>query len=78
MAEEEKEVIELGKDDAALIINDDGIQLVLPKMESDDLVPEYYLYVSALAYLTTDRDFVDEVLKRFEEIMNKFREENKE
>ena len=63
--EKEKNIVELEEDDAALIIGSEGIQLVLPQFDSADMVPEYFLYMSALAYLTLDREFIDETIDKF-------------
>ena len=72
MTEEEKTILTLEDDDAALVIGSEGIQVVLPEFESGEKVPEYYLYISALAYLTAleGQDFVNEVIDRFTETLS--------
>jgi len=70
---EEPTIIELADDQVAFIVGKDwGMETHIPKLGDDDNVPDYVLYVTALAMLTSnDVDFIAYVMdKFFEEYIN--------
>lgn len=71
MMTKEPVAIQLAKDDAALIINADReVQFFLPEIGDDDTVPEYVMYLTALAVFTqSDDEFVRDVLGKFQKMM---------
>jgi len=69
---DEARTIELEDDDAVLVINGNRqIDFYLPELGDDDVVPEYIMYLTALAVFTkSDDEFVRDVLGKFQKMMD--------
>lgn len=73
MSKEKNEptTIELGPNEAAMVINENReIQIHIPKFDDDEDVPAHISYMAALGILTkTDDEFVTKVMDKFYELM---------
>lgn len=73
MSREKKEptIIELGPNEAAMVINEHReIQIHIPKFGDDETIPTHISYMAALGILTkTDDEFVTQVMDKFQELM---------
>lgn len=72
MTDKEKTIIELGDNEAALIMDFDGnVSIYFPNMDDDADVPEHIQFVSALAAVaTTDQEVIDLIWKKFYEAVD--------
>ena len=77
----EPTIIELGPNEAAMVINENReIQIHIPKFDDGEDVPKHVSYMTALGILTkTDDEFVTQVMDKFHELMEEaedMKEEN--
>jgi len=62
----------IGKHDAAVIIKEEGVGIVVPH---DDPVPDHVLYATAIAVLLTEKDkefirLINKKIKKFTSMVN--------
>ena len=73
---DENTTIELKPDQCALIMNEDfTFEIAIPGGDEDDDTPMSVRYLTMLAILTTDADFVEEILEKFNKIAEDIMEE---
>ena len=75
----ENTTIELEPTQCALIMNDDfTFEIAIPGDDDDDDIPMSVRYLTMLAILTIDENFVEEILEKFSKIAEDIMEEEED
>lgn len=62
-------ILELEQSDSCLVFSESGenteVQIFIPKLETEENIPETHAYCAAVAALSSDKEFVDYAINKF-------------
>jgi len=66
---EQNDSISLNNDEIAIVFTPESVRVVTPPVDDDDIAHPHQHFAVMLAYLaSTDEEWVESVLKRFDEV----------